>query len=79
MSLRESSLPCRVRLAWASPRTLLNLPAGLDRPDEGRVQYKGRNVADMSQAERLELRRRTFGFVFQAFHLMSHSCWPMNP
>ncbi len=52
--------------------TLLNLLAGLDRPDEGRVLYKGRNLADMHQAERLALRRNTFGFVFQAFHLMPH-------
>jgi len=52
--------------------TLLHLLAGLDRPDEGQVRYRGRDVADMSQAERLALRRNTFGFVFQAFHLMPH-------
>ena len=52
--------------------TLLNLLAGLDRPDEGLVRYKGRDLADMHQAERLALRRKTLGFVFQAFHLMPH-------
>lgn len=52
--------------------TLLNLLAGLERPDEGHVRYKGKDLAVMDQAERLALRRNTFGFVFQAFHLMPH-------
>lgn len=52
--------------------TLLNLMAGLDLPDEGRVLLKGKNLAVMSKSEQLALRRSTFGFVFQAFHLMPH-------
>lgn len=52
--------------------TLLNLMAGLDLPDEGRVLLKGKSLADMSKSEQLALRRSTFGFVFQAFHLMPH-------
>lgn len=52
--------------------TLLNLMAGLDLPEEGRVLLKGTNLALMSNSEQLALRRSTFGFVFQAFHLMPH-------
>jgi len=52
--------------------TLLNLLAGLDQPDEGQVRYKGNVLAGMRQSEQLALRRKTFGFVFQAFHLMPH-------
>jgi putative ABC transport system ATP-binding protein len=52
--------------------TLLNLMAGLDLPDEGRVLLKGQNLAEMTKGEQLALRRSTFGFVFQAFHLMPH-------
>ena len=52
--------------------TLLNLMAGLDLPDEGRVLLKGQNLTDMTKSEQLALRRATFGFVFQAFHLMPH-------
>ena len=52
--------------------TLLNLMAGLDQPDAGRVLLKGRDLAVMSHSEQLALRRSTFGFVFQAFHLMPH-------
>jgi putative ABC transport system ATP-binding protein len=52
--------------------SLLNLLAGLDQPDEGSVLFKGKDLAAMSNSERLALRRSTFGFVFQAFHLMPH-------
>jgi len=52
--------------------TLLNLMAGLDLPDEGRVLLKGQSLAQMTKSEQLALRRVTFGFVFQAFHLMPH-------
>ncbi len=52
--------------------SLLNLMAGLDLPDEGRVLLNGQNLTDMTKTEQLALRRATFGFVFQAFHLMPH-------
>lgn len=52
--------------------TLLNMMAGLDQPDEGRMLFKGRDFAQIGQAERLALRRTAIGFVFQAFHLMPH-------
>jgi putative ABC transport system ATP-binding protein len=52
--------------------TLLNLMAGLDVPEEGRVLLHGKDLAGLSKAEQLTLRRSTFGFVFQAFHLMPH-------
>jgi putative ABC transport system ATP-binding protein len=52
--------------------TLLNLLAGLDEPDSGRVLYQGQDLTLMSETESLALRRTAFGFVFQAFHLMPH-------
>lgn len=52
--------------------TLLNLLAGLDLPEEGRVLLNGKDLTEMTTGEQLSLRRSTFGFVFQAFHLMPH-------
>jgi putative ABC transport system ATP-binding protein len=45
--------------------TLLHCLAGIVRPDAGRVEFAGRDVTAMSDAERSALRRREFGFVFQ--------------
>jgi predicted ABC-type transport system involved in lysophospholipase L1 biosynthesis ATPase subunit len=50
--------------------TLLHLAAGLDEPDAGTVRLDGRDLAELSVAERATLRRRDIGFVFQFFHLL---------
>ncbi len=50
--------------------TLLNLIAGLDAPTEGTVWVLGRNLNQMSESERLELRLNKLGFIFQSFGLM---------
>jgi putative ABC transport system ATP-binding protein len=52
--------------------TLLNLVAGLDTPDSGRILFEGRDLATLDDDERTRLRRARMGFVFQAFHLLPH-------
>lgn len=52
--------------------TLLNLLAGLDQPDVGRVLLEGIDLAALSDDERTLLRRRAVGFVFQAFHVLPY-------
>ena len=50
--------------------TLLHLLAGLDLPTEGEVFVDGHPVHALSESRRAVLRRRTVGFVFQAFNLI---------
>lgn len=50
--------------------TLLNMMSGLDRATEGSVSFLGQDLASMSDAALVELRRRKVGFVFQSFGLM---------
>jgi ABC-type lipoprotein export system ATPase subunit len=50
--------------------TLLHLAGGLDRPDEGIVRLRGRDIAGLSIGERARLRRQEIGFIFQFFHLV---------
>lgn len=52
--------------------TLLNLIAGLDEPTEGEVIVAGQKLSELSAAERVELRRRQIGFVFQTFGLLPY-------
>ncbi len=52
--------------------TLLNLLAGLDRPDAGRVLLEGADLAALDDDGRTLLRRRAVGFVFQAFHVLPY-------
>ncbi|HWS64713.1 MAG TPA: ABC transporter ATP-binding protein [Steroidobacteraceae bacterium] len=52
--------------------TLLNLLAGLDRPDSGRVRLLGLEISAMDDDATTLLRRRAVGFVFQAFHVLPY-------
>ena len=52
--------------------TLLNLLAGLDRPDEGRVVLEGVDLGTLDDDATTLLRRRAIGFVFQAFHVLPY-------
>jgi peptide/nickel transport system ATP-binding protein len=50
--------------------TLLNLIAGLDDPTSGDIVIAGRPLSAMTAEEKIELRRRHIGFVFQTFGLL---------
>ncbi|MBI2275848.1 MAG: ABC transporter ATP-binding protein [Dechloromonas sp.] len=52
--------------------TLLNLIAGLDRPDSGRLRLDGADYAGLGDDALTRLRRDRMGFVFQAFHILPH-------
>ena len=50
--------------------TLLHLLGGLERPTSGEVWVAGRRTDGLSERALARLRRRSIGFVFQAFHLV---------
>lgn len=52
--------------------TLLNLIAGLDRPDGGRLALDGADYGGLDDEALTRLRRDRMGFVFQAFHVLPH-------
>ena len=76
MRIEQGECVALVGESGVGKSTLLNLIAGLDRPDQGTVR-----IADGDQMVRIDhldpdasahLRGRLLGFVFQAFHLISH-------
>ena len=52
--------------------TLLNLIAGLDRPDSGHLLLDGDDYGRLDEDALTRLRRDRLGFVFQAFHVLPH-------
>ncbi len=49
--------------------TLLHVIGGLLSPTKGQVWIGGRNLSEMTDAKRTDLRRQEIGFVFQRFNL----------
>lgn len=52
--------------------TLLYALAGIDAPDEGRVEICGRDLYSMSDGELAQMRRRKVSFVYQFDNLVPH-------
>ena len=52
--------------------TLLNLIAGLDRPEAGSIELDGRELTTLDDDALTLERRRSLGFVFQAFHVLPY-------
>lgn len=50
--------------------TLMNILGALDEATQGEVVFDGKNIAEMQEKERTQLRRKTIGFVFQSVALI---------
>jgi lipoprotein-releasing system ATP-binding protein len=50
--------------------TLLHLLGTLDKPDNGEIHLEGKRIDNLPAVEREALRNRTFGMIFQFYHLL---------
>lgn len=50
--------------------TLLNIIGGMDHPDQGSVQFRGKEMTGLSPREMDHFRNKEIGFVFQFHHLL---------
>ena len=50
--------------------TLLQILGGLDRPSAGLVDFDGRDLAQLREAEVTRVRAQSMGFIFQTFNLV---------
>ena len=51
--------------------TLLNLLGLLDRPGDGKVKIAGQELHQWGDKDLAKMRNKTFGFIFQSFHLIN--------
>ncbi|MCS6849710.1 MAG: ABC transporter ATP-binding protein [Gemmataceae bacterium] len=70
LQVAEGEFLSIVGASGSGKTTLLHLLGTLDRPDAGEVHLEGRRIDQLSSRERDRLRNRTFGFIFQFYHLL---------
>jgi sulfate transport system ATP-binding protein len=66
LEVRPGSLTALLGPSGSGKSTLLRILAGLERPDEGRVEIRGADVTDIAP------QRRGIGFVFQHYAAFRH-------
>lgn len=65
LSVKRGEIVALVGPSGSGKSTLLQVAGLLERPDEGCVRLDGRDVTDLSDSMRTQLRRHAIGFVYQ--------------
>lgn len=52
--------------------TLLSILSGIEEHDAGQVSFMDQSFSNLSETEKIELRSKNIGVIFQQFHLLSH-------
>jgi len=84
LTVEEGTFVAIFGASGSGKSTLLNMLGLLDEPTGGSYFLEGRNVANLSDADRSEIRCRKIGIIFQSFNLFPHFsimenvCMPMR-
>ncbi len=70
LSVEKGEFVARAGPSGSGKTTLLNLIGSLDVPDEGEVFFNQKNLSELNDGQRADLRLHHIGFVFQAYNLI---------
>ena len=69
-SIKEGERIGLTGVSGCGKSTLLHILAGLDLPDSGEVNFKGKNIVLLDSDDRATFRNKNIGFVYQFHHLL---------
>jgi len=69
-SIEKGAAVAVVGRSGSGKSTLLNVISGIDRADEGTVEFDGRDITALPEPARTLFRRQHVGFVYQFFNLI---------
>ncbi len=70
MEVRRGERLAVIGESGAGKSTLLHLLGGLDRPSDGTIHFRHKDISQLSDAQLAELRNREIGFVWQNHSLL---------
>ena len=71
LEIEQGSFTVIMGPSGSGKSTLLYLLGGLDRPSSGKIQVKDQSIEALDENELAVFRRKTVGFIFQSFNLIS--------
>jgi macrolide transport system ATP-binding/permease protein len=71
LEINAGEMVAIVGASGSGKSTLMNILGCLDVASAGTYRVRGRDVASLDNDERAALRRETFGFIFQRYHLLA--------
>lgn len=69
-SIQDGEFVAIVGPSGSGKSTLMHILGCLDAPSSGQYFFEGKNVAQLSDDELADIRKKKIGFVFQAFNLL---------
>jgi macrolide transport system ATP-binding/permease protein len=70
LKINEGEFVAIIGASGSGKTTLMNIIGCLDKPTSGIYRFNGKNISDFKKDELSQLRRESFGFVFQNYHLI---------
>jgi lipoprotein-releasing system ATP-binding protein len=70
LSVKQGQFVAIIGASGSGKSTLLHLLGGLDRPEKGRVCFRGQDLGRLRSSRLDQYRNQTVGFVFQFYHLL---------
>ena len=70
LTVKQGQFVAIIGASGSGKSTLLHLLGGLDRPEKGRVCFKGRDIGRLRASQLDRYRNQSVGFVFQFYHLL---------
>ncbi|MFH0921013.1 MAG: ABC transporter ATP-binding protein [Fibrobacterota bacterium] len=71
LTLRAGEVACLMGESGSGKTTLLNLLGSLDRPDQGKIVFKGEDLTAFTGEALARFRNQHIGFLFQFHYLLS--------
>jgi macrolide transport system ATP-binding/permease protein len=70
LSINRGEFVAIIGASGSGKSTLMNIIGCLDKPNSGVYKFNGKDISHLKKDELAKLRRESFGFIFQSYHLI---------